>query len=555
MTRRVLFLVFAASSLLATLFSLVASTIVSAHIRPQVLLVGSFHGKAGQFSSIQAAVNAARPGDWILIGPGDYHEQGSNVAGVLVATPDIHIRGMDRNRVIVDGTNAKPGARPCSSDPAVQNFGPGGAGRNGIEVLKVNGVSVENLTACNFLSDASGNNGNQIWFNGGVSSGMIGMGAFRATYLTASSTYFKDEVSPQAQYGIYANNGKGPGLIDQSYASNMSAAAYYVGACPDCNIVLTHAHAQNSAIGFLGTNAGGHLIIENSEWDHNKGGIAPLSANNDDWPTPQNGACPNEGKGPLGSHSCTIIRNNFVHDNNNPNTPLFILRLSAALFPIGTGIQIAGGQNDTVIHNRVTRNGSWGIVIYDVPDSETPPPTNPNPCRGGIQQDPICYFTAFGNEVANNVLKDNGFFGNVTNSDLADGHVFHNPGNCWHGNVDPNGITSTPADIQRVLGACGVANQGDPLVLTLVECMATGSPQFCDAVGPVHVPTRTTAILLPIPTQPSMANPCAGVPSNVWCNHGHHGQSIDAADMMPSGHDITRNQLLYDQPIALRSTN
>jgi hypothetical protein len=38
---------------------------------PRVLLVGSYQGIPGQYSSIQAAVDAARPGDWILIGPGD----------------------------------------------------------------------------------------------------------------------------------------------------------------------------------------------------------------------------------------------------------------------------------------------------------------------------------------------------------------------------------------------------------------------------------------------------------------------------------------------------
>src|SRR5205823_6873642 len=95
-----------------------------------VLRVGRYHGISGQFQTIQAAVNAARPGDWILIGPGDYHEQGSSNDGVLVTTPGIHVRGMDRNRVIVDGT--MPGASACSSDPAVQDFGPNGSGRNGI---------------------------------------------------------------------------------------------------------------------------------------------------------------------------------------------------------------------------------------------------------------------------------------------------------------------------------------------------------------------------------------------------------------------------------------
>ena len=43
---------------------------------PKVLLVGSYHGVAGRFATIQAAVDAARPGDWILIGPGDYRTRG-----------------------------------------------------------------------------------------------------------------------------------------------------------------------------------------------------------------------------------------------------------------------------------------------------------------------------------------------------------------------------------------------------------------------------------------------------------------------------------------------
>ena len=40
-----------------------------------MLRVGTYHGIRGQYRSIQAAVNAARPGDWILVGPGDYKTQ------------------------------------------------------------------------------------------------------------------------------------------------------------------------------------------------------------------------------------------------------------------------------------------------------------------------------------------------------------------------------------------------------------------------------------------------------------------------------------------------
>src|SRR5438105_7399409 len=55
---------------------------------PRVLRVGTYRGIPGQFTSIQAAVDHARPGDWILVGPGTYHEHGSRnpdlSAGVLI---------------------------------------------------------------------------------------------------------------------------------------------------------------------------------------------------------------------------------------------------------------------------------------------------------------------------------------------------------------------------------------------------------------------------------------------------------------------------------------
>ncbi|HEX9012752.1 MAG TPA: hypothetical protein VF813_04525, partial [Anaerolineaceae bacterium] len=116
---------------------------------PHVLTVGNWKGKKGAFSTIQSAVNAASPGDWILIAPGTYHETGSPTDGVLIKTPGLHLRGLDRNGVVIDGT--LPGFGTCSSNPAAQQLGPNGAGRNGIEVSKVDGVTIENLTVCNFL--------------------------------------------------------------------------------------------------------------------------------------------------------------------------------------------------------------------------------------------------------------------------------------------------------------------------------------------------------------------------------------------------------------------
>ena len=47
--------------------------------------------------SIQSAVDAARPGDLVLVAPGVYNEN------VLVITPYLTIRGEDRNTTILDG--------------------------------------------------------------------------------------------------------------------------------------------------------------------------------------------------------------------------------------------------------------------------------------------------------------------------------------------------------------------------------------------------------------------------------------------------------------------
>src|SRR5436309_2452886 len=63
---------------------------------------------------------------YVLVWPGVYHEKGTTGAGVLVTTPNVHIRGMDRNLVIVDGTNGTASS-PCPSDPDLQDLG----GRNG----------------------------------------------------------------------------------------------------------------------------------------------------------------------------------------------------------------------------------------------------------------------------------------------------------------------------------------------------------------------------------------------------------------------------------------
>jgi hypothetical protein len=521
----------------------------SAHAgTPGVLLVGTFNGVKGGYTSIQAAVDAAHSGDWVLVAPGDYHEQGHpadlvHSAGVLITTPGLHLRGMDRNHVVVDGTKPSaplaPDGFPCDGAASSQQLTPvdsTGAyvGRNGIEVFKADGVSIENLTACNFLSSPGGGNGNQIWWNGGDGSGSIGLGALTGQYLTASSSFdysgrqttFSSTV-PMGQYGIFTSNEGGPGVIAHTYASNMGDSDYYIGACADCNVDLTDAHAEYSSLGFSGTNAGGRLTIENSQWDNNKAGIAPNTLNNDDWPSPANGACPG------GTGSCSVIRNNYVHDNNNQNAPAFGI---AGAAPPGTGILLSGIRNFTVSGNTIVNNNAWGVVINDFPDTETPPAdavAAGKACNGGTDAStplqPLCYYQAFGNEIAGNTFTNNGSDGNPGNGDIAVAALPHDPGNCVHGNTDTSGtLTSDPQQIQTVMGTCGQPSGNIGPSFVQLVCATPGALNFgpitpaCPAVpGVVSYPPVTGVSMGKIPhSEATMPNPCAGVPVNPWCANG-----------------------------------
>jgi hypothetical protein len=499
-----------------------------------VLRVGKFEGKTGGYTSIQAAVNAAKAGDWILIGPGDYKETGNQVptgakgddragAAVLVTKPGVHIRGMDRNGVVLDGT--KPGAARCSSSVSDQNFGPPDekgvpTGRNGLIVFKAAGTSVENLTACNFLNGSHAG-GDQVWFDGGGASGMQQLGSWRGAYLSATATYYGGANGPFTVYGIYASNTFGPGLYTQVYANNQADAAYYIGACPDCKTTLDHAHAQNSDLGYSGTNSGGHLIIQNSEFDNNQSGFVTNSQNNDDAPSPQDGACPNIGEtGPTGTHSCWLFTKNSVHDNNNPNVPT---TGSAAAGPVGSGVVIAGGRNDTVSGNKIYNNGAWGVLLVPYPDTEEPPPVAN--CKGGVgttfEGKAACYFDDWGSEVANNTLMNNGFFGNASNVDLAEISNLENPGNCWHGNVNTSGtVTSEPKAIQSPPHSeCGIPDAGEPLTSSLGAQVSCDSGFFAECPSSVvaNYPKKTRVVLQPLPSQKTMPDPCLDVPRNAWC--------------------------------------
>jgi hypothetical protein len=495
----------------------------------RVLRVGTYHGVRGQYKSIQAAVDAARPGDWVLIAPGDYKTSSTSApkgapqspAGVLITTPRIHLRGMNRNTVIVDGT--KPGSPRCSRSEAAQNFGPdakkGTLGLNGIMVWKADNVWVQNLTVCNFLG-GSGEAGNEVWWNGGDNSGMIGGWGYDGSYLTATSTFFKNETTA-AEYGIFSSNWIG-GTFDQAYASNFNDSGFYIGACQQvCHQTMDNVWGEYNALGYSGSNSGGWMLIENSRFDNNEDGFDTNSQNGDN-PPPQNGACPAGVKPPVaGAPSCWVLIHNLFDHNNNPNVPA---AGSAAAGPVGTGMSLSGGRNDTVMDNTFADNGAWGQITIPYLDSG-------KPCTGGILGalgSGTCLFDESGDALLGNTFSHNGFFGNPTNGDFALTNFDQGPTNCFSGNVEQSGsaVTTTPSNLEQTYPTCNgqsVAPSADAAgrftneVLCDAEVsLAPGAKPPCGATD--HYPRRKKVVMHALPKHlTTMPNPCTGVPANPWC--------------------------------------
>jgi plastocyanin len=176
----------------------------------------------GEYPSIQSAVDAAEPGDLVLIDRGVYREE------VTVTTPSLVIRGVDRNEVVIDGEFVRG---------------------NGVMAL-ADGVAVENLTARNHL------------LNGFFWTGVRG---FRGSWLSAINNM---------DYGIYAFDSQ-DGLFEHSYASGSPDSGFYIGQCQPCRTVLTDLVSENNALGYSGTNSGGELYIVRSVFRRNQAGIAP----------------------------------------------------------------------------------------------------------------------------------------------------------------------------------------------------------------------------------------------------------------------------------------
>ena len=180
--------------------------------------------------TIQEAVDRAAPGALVLIAPGVYHE------AVEVTSPEIVIRGEDRNSTVLDGEFELS---------------------NGFKVL-VDGVAIENITAKNFAVNGF------FW---------TGVSGYRGSYITAVNN---------GDYGVYAFDSV-HGQFDHSYASGSPDSGFYIGQCEHCDAVVTDVVAEYNELGFSGTNSS-EVVIVNSLWQNNRAGIVPNTLDSEKYP-------------------------------------------------------------------------------------------------------------------------------------------------------------------------------------------------------------------------------------------------------------------------------
>ena len=279
---------------------------------PHVILVCS--GTAGcpptpkgtpVYKSIAVGVSHAQNGDWVLVWPG-YYREAVTVAPTAALTSGLHIRGMQRNGVVLDGTKTSG---------------------SGIHVQDVDNTWVENMTGQHYKSGSA----NAFYWTG--------VDGYWGNYLTAYDN---------GDYGVYAYNstssGKTPSTFAFDYGSWNADSGIYVGGCSDCHAVVTNSRAYKNALGYSGTNAGGELYLINSEWDHNSTGILPNTLTSEPDP-PQRG---------------TTIADNWVHDNNAADTPGTGI---TGIAPVGVGIGLTGGWDNIVRHNRIENNKHDGVLV------------------------------------------------------------------------------------------------------------------------------------------------------------------------------------------------
>lgn len=241
-----------------------------------------------------------------MIQPGTYRES------VVVVTPGLVIRGVDRFRSVLHGTDSKD---------------------NGVVIQGTSNVRVKNLTVRNYL-------------HSGILLEDVG------GYVVSGIDSIKNRT-----FGIRAL-GSYKGVIRNSFGWGSGDSAFSIAHCLGCSTVIDNVRSETNYLGYSGTNATG-VIIRGSRFTGNGAGIVPNTRTSEE----------------LGPNRGTTILDNRVVDNNYETIPAAGLSESIGI-PFGTGIWLAGVHNNVAKGNVVRDHKRYGILITQSFEADSMPLNN-----------------------------------------------------------------------------------------------------------------------------------------------------------------------------------
>ena len=441
--------------------------------------------KRCQFDSIQAAVNASGNNGRVVIMPGLYTEPVSRAAptydqscaqygttndhgqtGALSYEWQFHCPN-DQNLIAVMG-RAPNGAPP---DPPLEN-------RHGIPDL---GPCVR----CNVQIEGSGVSADDVTIDAGrVASGDagplgsakdVGIRADRADgivirnlkvrhaaehdiYVLESDGYLLDNFKTfyGGEYGVLTFV-EDHGVMQNCEAAGNGDSGLYPGAGAetgnqrDLSIDPVFRYSQeirfcdshHNASGYSGTDGNATWIHHNNFYDN------ALGFTTDVFTAPGHPGFPQD--------SDLVENNRFYSNNFNPYVAGSDVEPTVPV-PVGTGLWIAGGNDNVVRNNYFFDNWRRGVMLFAVPDQVVCGPAGVDPTLlAGCNPTAVPPSTSYRNQFYGNVMgrspagvvQTNGT-GDVTTgrTDFWWDQYLGTTGNCWHDNTGKNGttlsVTSTP---------------------------------------------------------------------------------------------------------------
>jgi hypothetical protein len=236
------------------------------------------------------------------------------------------------------------------------------------------------------------------------------------------------------------------GLIRNCEAAGSGDAGLYPGGAAETgeqvkppdgfryNQRVTRCDMHHNALGYSATNGNAVRVDHNNFYDN------ALGLSTDTWSSPGHPGFPQD--------STLIERNNFYSNNFNVYGPRsdVVPTVPAA---VGTGLWIAGGNNNIVRNNRFWDNWRRAAMLIGVPNFIVCPEESDDSVPGC---DPAQNSTSHRNRFVNNVMgrapsgkpRPNGL-------DFWWDNVEYETNNCWQGNSGRNGtpgsITSLPSPL------------------------------------------------------------------------------------------------------------